>query len=174
MSNVPDELTAPPPRDPAAGSDVYSNSTFGLMSAAIVMVVALPAIVYKNLTDGEGLDPLEPSMLAGYAISGIAAIVALVMLVRWLRVRSLYRLGVLSEATIETLQVSPAGGPNVRATMDLRYRDARGQVQARRVAIVGVLTEHQVKQGGVLPVLVHPTDPRHIAVYTMMTGLVIP
>ena len=173
MASVPDELQQPPPRDPIAGKDIFANNGLALMGASIATFAILPAIVLGNWRQSRDWDPLDPSMIFGYGWTFLAMIVLVVVFLRWLRVRSVYREGILTEASIETLRFDPVGPANTRATMDLRYV-ASGQERRRRVAISGVLDDTILSQGGTIPILVHPRNVEHIGVYTRMTGLVIP
>jgi len=174
MPPVPRELEQSPPRDPAKGKDLYPGGDIPLIGAALVTFLVLPGLVFRNvLMRSETFDAVEPSMVLGYVVTLVAAILLANLFVRRQRVRAVYRDGVLAEAFIEAIRFEPAGPSQTRATMDLRYTVA-GQERRKRVAIVGVLSEAVVSQGGTVVILVDPRDPERIGVYTAMTGLVIP
>jgi hypothetical protein len=173
VASVPRELEAPPPRDLAAGKDLYASSNVALIGAAIATFVVLPAIVFGNLfRREETFDALEASMLFGYAWTLVASIVLVVVLLRWLRVRALYRDGVLTEAFIEAVRFEPSGAAEKRATMDLRYA-VGGPERRTRVAVVGMIAEDALAQGHTVSILVDPRSPERVAVYTLTTGLLM-
>jgi hypothetical protein len=174
MHPVPRELEQARPRDPANAKVVSTGGDIPLIGAALVASLMLPGLVFRNvLIREEAFDAVEPSMILGYVVTLLAAIGVAMLFLRRQRIRAIYRDGILTEASIDALRFEPAGPSEKRATMDLRY-PAAGQERRARVAIVGVLSEAVVSQGGTVMILVDPRAPERIGVYTPMTGLVIP
>jgi hypothetical protein len=168
---LPQELSGPPPRDPAAAQAFLAKTrkkATGTIFGGVLLVPVMVGLMWLKFRSIDGL-----SIGISLGVGGLVALIGVALLVNANRALLLFREGIAVLGRVRKVTAPPDRKGNAYVFIEVEFPGADGAMQVGKVTTISNVTQIDTAAGAEVAVLYSPGKSRQFAIYTPGLGMAV-